>query len=220
MTQRSILFFSAILLIFLAGCRSKDAPELYRPGDIPVWRTAQTPQASTTTATRPQQQTTRVSVETNYGSFVVELFDEDAPISVANFLRYVDEGFYNGLIFHRVIPGFMIQGGGFDPEMNLKPPHENIMNEAGNRIRNNRGTLAMARTQDVNSANSQFYINIVDNPFLNGDGMQDGYAVFGRILTGMEVVDRIAQVETGQEGSHSDVPLEPVIILNIERPGR
>lgn len=219
MTQKIILFFSAISVIFLAGCRSKDLPELYKPGDIPVWRTAQTTTSATST-TRPQQQTTQVSVETTHGSFVVELFDRDAPISVANFLRYVDEGFYNGLIFHRVIPGFMVQGGGFDAEMNLKPPHENIMNEAGNRIRNNRGTLAMARTEDVNSANSQFYINLVDNRFLNGDGVRDGYAVFGRVLTGMDVVDQIAQVETETTGGHSDVPQEPVIILNIERPRR
>lgn len=216
MTQRTFLFFSVALLVFLAGCRSKEHPELYRPGDITVWRTAEAP-ATTATATTPQQQTTRVSVETNYGSFVVELFDRDSPVTVANFLRYVDEGFYNGLIFHRVIPGFMIQGGGFDVEMNLKPPHENIINEAGNRIHNNRGTLAMARTQDVNSANSQFYINLVDNSFLNGDGIRDGYAVFGRVLTGMEVVDQIAQVDTGTTGGHSDVPNEPIIILNIER---
>lgn len=213
MISRTLFGLTAAALILFTGCRSKEPLELYRPGDVPVWRTATT----TPTAAVDREQRTMVAIETSMGPIVVELYDRVAPESVRNFLRYVDEGFFDGLIFHRVIPGFMIQGGGFDAEMVMRPTHSSIVNEAGNGIRNRRGTLAMARTQDLHSANSQFFINLVDNEFLNGDGETGGYAVFGRVYSGMEVVDQIAQVETTSTGGHSDVPVDPVLILGARR---
>lgn len=158
-----------------------------------------------------------LSFKTSLGSFTVELHAEDAPVSVENFLRYADEGFFDGLVFHRVIPGFMIQGGGMTPDMKQKKNHPPIKNEAGNGLKNQRGTLAMARTDDINSATSQFFINLKDNAFLDHRSGNFGYAVFGRVTEGMDVVDKIAAVKTGQHGHHGDVPVEPVIIESVTR---
>lgn len=159
-----------------------------------------------------------VKIQTNKGEIVIELNAQDAPVSVKNFLTYVREGFYAQTIFHRVIPNFMIQGGGFTTDMAQKKTRAEIKNEADNGLENLRGTLAMARTQVVDSATSQFFINLVDNAFLNHQGKTPnayGYAVFGRVTEGMEVVDEIAKIKTGNHGYHQDVPEEPVIIETV-----
>jgi cyclophilin family peptidyl-prolyl cis-trans isomerase len=153
------------------------------------------------------------------GSVKIELFKEKAPISVRNFLSYVNEGFYDGLIFHRVISSFMVQGGGFDQNMIQKKTKFAIKNEAANGLSNKCYTLAMARTNVVDSATSQFFINVVDNAFLDNRGKspdQFGYAVFGQVIEGMDVVDAIKGVKTGNKGGHSDVPVEPVIINSMK----
>ena len=162
-----------------------------------------------------------VVIKTSKGDITVELFEKEAPITVKNFLRYVEDGFYAGTIFHRVIPGFMIQGGGFDADMNQKDTHAPIKNEAENRLENKRGTLAMARTQVVDSATSQFFINLTDNAFLNHTRPNPqgfGYCVFGRVIDGMDVVDQIAAVRTGRKGPHENVPVEPVEITEAVGP--
>lgn len=158
-------------------------------------------------------------IETSMGDIVLELDAANAPITVANFIEYANEGFYNETIFHRVIDGFMIQGGGLTADMrdktNKKAP---IKNEAGNGLKNNRGTVAMARTQVVDSATSQFFINVSDNDFLNHTSPTPqgfGYAVFGKVTDGMETVDAIRQVRTGSSGMHQDVPVEAITIMNV-----
>ncbi|MBF0126522.1 MAG: peptidyl-prolyl cis-trans isomerase [Magnetococcales bacterium] len=158
-----------------------------------------------------------VTLTTSHGDIVIELDEEKAPITVKNFLAYVDSGFFEGLIFHRVIPGFMIQGGGMTPDMKEKSNNAPIKNEADNGLLNTRGTLAMARTSVVDSATSQFFINLADNAFLNHGKRDFGYAVFGRVTAGMEVVDKIAGVKTGNNKGHADVPVEPVTILTARR---
>lgn len=163
-------------------------------------------------------QSDNVLIETNKGNITIELNRDKAPISVENFLNYVRDGFYEQTIFHRVIPNFMIQGGGFSADMKQKTPATQIKNEADNGLKNARGTLAMARTQVVDSATSQFFINLVDNDFLDHQGKTPngyGYAVFGRVTAGMEIVDSIAKVATRNQGSHQDVPKEPVIIVKM-----
>jgi len=151
--------------------------------------------------------------ETTLGSFEVELFDKEAPISAQNFQEYVDDGFFDGLIFHRVIPGFMIQGGGFEPGMKQKKVKAPIKNEAANGLKNKRGTLAMARTNVVDSATAQFFVNLVDNEFLDHTGPSNyGYAVFGKVTSGMEVVDQIAKVATTNRAGHQNVPAADVVI--------
>jgi cyclophilin family peptidyl-prolyl cis-trans isomerase len=155
--------------------------------------------------------------KTSKGTFTVQLFDKQAPISVENFLKYADEGFFAGTIFHRVIAGFMIQGGGLTADLQNKRGHAPIKNEATNGLKNKRGTLAMARTNDVNSATSQFFINLVDNDFLDNKPGNYGYAVFGRVDSGMDVVDAIAGVKTGSKGMHQDVPVEMVTIESVSR---
>ncbi|GAB6057870.1 peptidylprolyl isomerase A [Desulfonatronum parangueonense] len=164
-----------------------------------------------------QEKTMNVVMTTSHGDITIELNQEKAPITVENFLRYVDEGFFEDTIFHRVIPGFMIQGGGMNEEMFQKPGHPAIKNEADNGLKNLRGTLAMARTADINSATSQFFINLKDNAFLDHGGRDFGYAVFGKVVDGMDVVDAIAQVPTGTKRMHQDVPLEPVKIIKVVR---
>jgi cyclophilin family peptidyl-prolyl cis-trans isomerase len=154
---------------------------------------------------------------TSKGDFTVELFSDDAPISAENFLAYVDSEFFDGTIFHRVIPGFMIQGGGFTEDMKQKSGRDPIKNEAKNGRKNLRGTLSMARTNDVNSATSQFFINLKDNDFLDNKAGSFGYAVFGQVTSGMDVVDAIAKVKTGRRGHHDDVPVEAVIITKVSR---
>lgn len=160
----------------------------------------------------------RVELDTSMGKIVVQLAPERAPITVKNFLTYVNEGHYNGTIFHRVISGFMIQGGGFTPAMQEKPTHEPIPLEARGGLRNDRYTIAMARTSYPHSATSQFYINVADNDFLNADQAQDGqgYAVFGQVVSGTDVVDKIAAVKTGMKAGMNDVPLEPVVIKSAK----
>lgn len=159
----------------------------------------------------------RVLLSTNLGEVEVELNAEKAPVSVENFLAYVDQGFYNGVQFHRVIPGFMVQTGGFDADLQQKSTAAPIKNEADNGLHNVRGTLAMARTSDINSATSQFFINLADNAFLDHGGRDFGYAVFGKVVRGMDVVDRIARVRTGNRGMHQNVPVEPVLIESAKR---
>jgi peptidyl-prolyl cis-trans isomerase B (cyclophilin B) len=160
-------------------------------------------------------QNPQVMLETSMGSIRVELFKDKAPITVRNFLSYVKEGHYDGLIFHRVIKDFMVQGGGMNENLEVKKPKFAIKNEATNGLLNKRGTLAMARTSVVDSATCQFFINTVDNAFLDHQGKhQDrfGYCVFGKVLDGLDVVDQIRIVKTGNKNGHSDVPLEPVFI--------
>ena len=158
-------------------------------------------------------------MRTNHGSFSIELEKEKAPITCTNFETYVQSGFYDGTIFHRVIPGFMIQGGGFTKAMKQKPARTEIKNEADNGLKNTIGTLAMARTPDPNSASSQFFINVNDNDFLNYTApTQDGwgYCVFGRVSHGMDVIMAISRAATGPDGAHQDVPIEPVMIESVE----
>ena len=157
-------------------------------------------------------------IDTVMGSITLELDDEKAPATVANFVAYATSGFYNETIFHRVIDGFMIQGGGFTRDMNQKPAGKAIRNEAMNGLKNRRGTIAMARTMVVDSATSQFFINLVDNEFLDFTAPTPqgfGYAVFGKVVDGMDIVDRIAKVKTGFAGPHQNVPEEPVVIRKI-----
>ncbi|PLX39941.1 MAG: hypothetical protein C0608_10390 [Deltaproteobacteria bacterium] len=162
----------------------------------------------------------KVLLETTLGNIVLELDAEKAPISVKNFLGYVDSGHYDGLVFHRVIGNFMVQGGGFTPDMVPKKGGAPIKNEAGNGLKNLRGTIAMARTNVVDSATSQFFINVVDNAFLDHKDESQrgfGYAVFGKVVEGMETVDKIRAVKTGMVNRFKDVPLEPVVIKKASR---
>jgi peptidyl-prolyl cis-trans isomerase A (cyclophilin A) len=156
-----------------------------------------------------------ITIKTNHGDISVELFEEKAPISCENFRQYVTDGHFDGTIFHRVIPNFMVQGGGMDENLSSKPTRDPIKNEADNGELNARGTLAMARTGVVDSATSQFFINLQDNEFLNNSSRDFGYAVFGRVADGMDVVDAIAAVPTGNHGGHQDVPVEAVSILEV-----
>lgn len=159
-----------------------------------------------------------VVMETSKGTMKIELYPDKAPETVANFLRYVDDGFYDGTIFHRVIPRFMIQGGGMLPDMTEKPTRDPIKNESANGLSNNRGTLAMARTGDPHSATSQFFINHITNVALNrGERDEWGYAVFGKVTEGLDVLDAIAQVPTGNKAGHRNVPNEPVVIKSVRR---
>jgi cyclophilin family peptidyl-prolyl cis-trans isomerase len=160
-----------------------------------------------------------VLMATSQGEVKIELFEKEAPETVKNFLAYVNEGFYDGTIFHRVIPGFMIQGGGFTQAMQQKPTKPAIKNEAANGLTNDTGTLTMARTNMVDSATSQFFINVNDNDFLNhkDTSMQGfGYCVFGRVIEGVDVVSAIERVQTGRKGLHADVPQEPIIIQSMK----
>ena len=161
---------------------------------------------------------TKVKMKTTMGDMILELDADAAPVSVKNFIEYVENGTYKGTIFHRVIKGFMIQGGGMDKDMKSKPNNDPIINEAANGLKNDCGTLAMARTSDPDSATNQFFINHKDNDFLNFRGPtpdQIGYAVFGKVTEGMDVVDAIAEVKTTRNGYHDDVPAEPVEILSV-----
>lgn len=159
-----------------------------------------------------------VIIRTTFGEITLELDNEKAPKTVENFLQYARDGFYDGTIFHRVIDNFMIQGGGFDTDMQQKECHDPIENEADNGLKNDFGTIAMARTMDPHSATAQFFINVKDNDFLNhtGKNMQGwGYTVFGKVTAGAEVLDKIRVVPTGSHGGHQDVPTDPVIIESI-----
>lgn len=156
-----------------------------------------------------------IKISTSKGDITVELFDEDAPVTCENFRQYVSDGFYDGTVFHRVIPNFMIQGGGMTGDLEQKATRDPIKNEAENGRKNERGTLAMARTQVVDSATAQFFINLRDNDFLNNGPRDFGYAVFGKVTDGMDVVDAIAAVPTGNRGMHQDVPVDDVVIETI-----
>ncbi|MGB7290661.1 MAG: peptidylprolyl isomerase [Thermodesulfobacteriota bacterium] len=157
-----------------------------------------------------------VLMSTSMGDIKIELYPAKAPVTVENFLGYVRDGFYDGTIFHRVIPGFMIQGGGFTPDMNQKPTKESIKNEADNGLKNDKGTIAMARTNVVDSATSQFFINEASNDFLNHGSRDFGYAVFGKVVEGMDVVDKIAVAKTGSVGMFQDVPKESIVIESVK----
>jgi peptidyl-prolyl cis-trans isomerase A (cyclophilin A) len=158
-----------------------------------------------------------VKIETSHGPFTVELFPEQAPTTVENFLRYVDEGFFDGTIFHRIVPGFVIQGGGLTADFRSKRTREPIRNEATNGLKNTRGTLSMARTDDINSATSQFFVNLKDNDFLDHSPGSFGYAVFGRVSEGMDVIDKIAKLARGRRQGYQDAPLEDVVISSARR---
>jgi peptidyl-prolyl cis-trans isomerase A (cyclophilin A) len=160
-----------------------------------------------------------IKFETSHGSFTVELFPKEAPVSAENFEKYVADQFYDGTIFHRVIPGFMIQGGGLTADFANKETRAPIKNEAKNGLKNQRGTLAMARTSDVNSATGQFFVNLTDNEFLNNGPRDYGYAVFGRVTEGMDIVDKIAAVKTGRKKGYQDAPLEDVVIVSARKSG-
>jgi peptidyl-prolyl cis-trans isomerase B (cyclophilin B) len=160
-----------------------------------------------------------IKMETNHGTITIELDADKAPNTVANFKKYIDDDFFNNTVFHRVIPNFMIQGGGFNPGMIQKQTLDPIENEADNGLGNDRGTIAMARTNDPHSATAQFFINLKDNAFLNHSSKNPqgwGYCVFGKVTDGMDVVDKIATVATGNSGGHADVPVDDVVIIKVE----
>jgi cyclophilin family peptidyl-prolyl cis-trans isomerase len=191
------LLWVLIPLLFLSGCKEEEVAKRMTNTINPV-----------------------IKMTTTEGDILIELLEKEAPITVENFLSYVDDGYFDGTIFHRVIDGFMLQGGGFTPDMEQKETKAPIKNEANNGLKNDRGTLSMARTMIVDSATSQFFLNVVDNDFLNykGDNPQTyGYAVFARIIEGMDVADKIKGVKTGSVGGHQDVPVEPVVIVSVTR---
>jgi len=201
-TLPHLAVFLLSLTLGMAGCGASE------PGK----------QTVSTTPAAGQPANPRVLIETSKGNITVEVFPGQAPQSAGNFLNYVKTGFYDGLVFHRVIPGLMIQGGGMTPDMEEKPKNAPIQNEADNGLKNLRGTLAMARTGEPHSASSQFFINVADNAFLNHRGKSFegwGYAVFGQVVDGMNVVDAIAAVPRGNHGPYSDVPVEPVVMLHV-----
>jgi cyclophilin family peptidyl-prolyl cis-trans isomerase len=158
-----------------------------------------------------------IQFKTSHGDFTIELFEKDAPLTVANFLQYVDEEFFDGTIFHRIVPGFVIQGGGLTPDFAQKKTRDPIRNEADNGQLNLRGTLSMARTNAPHSATSQFFVNLTDNDFLDYRPGNHGYAVFGRVTAGMETIDQIAALATGRRQGYTDAPLEDVVILSARR---
>jgi len=158
-----------------------------------------------------------IRFETSLGPITIDLFDKDAPLSTQNFLDYVDSGHFDGTVFHRVIPGFVVQGGGMTEDMKQKSTRAPIRNEADNGVKNRRGTLSMARTNDPHSATSQFFINLVDNTNLDPGRGGAGYAVFGCVTDGMSVVDAMAKVKTGRRGMHDDVPVEPIKVISARR---
>ena len=204
MTRLSLFpaLFLGALMLGISGCNASE------PGT----------QTVNTAPAAGQQANPRVLIETSKGNITVEVFPAQAPQSAANFLDHVQRGFYDGTVFHRVIPGFMIQGGGMTPDMAEKPKGVPIQNEADNGLKNLRGTLAMARTGDPHSATSQFFINVADNAFLNHRGKSVegwGYAVFGQVVDGMDVVDAIVAVPRGNRGPHGDVPLEPIVMQRV-----
>ncbi|EPH30776.1 peptidyl-prolyl cis-trans isomerase [Acinetobacter gyllenbergii] len=159
---------------------------------------------------------TMVDMKTSMGNIEIELFDDKAPVSAKNFESYVKSNFYTGTIFHRVISGFMVQGGGLDANMIEKATKAPIVNESSNGLKNTRGTLAMARTSNPNSASSQFFINVADNNFLNKSAMDAGYAVFGKVTKGMDIVDKIVNVPTANYGMHQNVPKQPIKIISVQ----
>ncbi len=202
--QYLIAFVS--LFIFLGGCNAEEAKKVEEK---------KSPKTETNTGAK-MSANPMIKMETSLGTIMIELNAEKAPNSAANFVSYVEDGFYDGLIFHRVIPNFMVQGGGMNPDMSEKENKASIKNEANNGLKNEKGTLAMARTNDPHSATSQFFINLKDNGFLDHTSESPagwGYAVFGKVTDGMDVVEAIEKVKTGNNGPHGDVPLEAVTII-------
>jgi len=155
-----------------------------------------------------------IKFETSHGNFTVELFPKEAPVSAENFQKYVDDQFFDGTIFHRIVPGFVIQGGGLTADFSSKKTRDPIANEAKNGLKNKRGTLSMARTSDINSATSQFFVNLSNNDFLDHGPRDYGYAVFGQVTEGMDVIDKIARVNTGRRKGYQDAPMEDVVIVS------
>jgi cyclophilin family peptidyl-prolyl cis-trans isomerase len=203
-----------VALSVLAGCtqnQTKTSPSASKPTETKTTFGTVKMDGESKPPSNPNNPV--VLIETSMGPIKIELFEDKAPITVKNMLGYVDEKFYDGTIFHRTIPHFMIQGGGFEPGLKEKPTKETIKNESGNGVRNDRGTIAMARRQDLDSATCQFYINVKDNPDLD----KGSYCAFGQVLEGMAVVDKIKSVRTGSKGGHHDVPLEDVVIKSIRR---
>ena len=175
--------------------------------------------SASTFAANPSAQVTQVEIKTSFGTITLELYPDKAPKTVENFLRYMKEGHFKGTVFHRVIPGFMIQGGGFDKTLKQKPAKQQVENEAANGLKNEIGTIAMARTSDPHSASAQFFINVADNVPLNHTSPTPqgyGYAVFGKVIKGMDVVNKIAAVPTGNRGGHQNVPVEDVMIEDVK----
>ena len=200
--QRCLLLICILGLILTAALSAKPLPR-FDPAPPPAG----------------DERTPRAVLETNHGRIVIELYVEKAPVTVKNFLQYVDDQYYDGTIFHRVIAEFMIQGGGHVPGMGEKKTREPIKNESANGLTNERGTIAVARTANPDSGTAQFFINTKDNSFLDRAKSADrtGYCVFGRVIEGMDVVDRIRRVPTGQQGVHRDVPVQDVIIRSVRR---
>jgi peptidyl-prolyl cis-trans isomerase A (cyclophilin A) len=156
-----------------------------------------------------------IRFETSLGDFTIEFFEKEAPLSVANFKSYIEDGFFDGTVFHRIVPGFVIQGGGFTEDMTQKKTKAPVKNEADNGLKNKRGTLSMARTNDINSATSQFFVNLKDNDFLDNSRGNFGYAVFAKVTEGMDVIDKIAAVATGRKKGFDDVPVEAVTMTSV-----
>jgi len=206
----SILFVLVVLLAF-AGCRGKSHPVLFEPGKEKVW-----PTVETGTLAEQEQSLRKVEIMTSMGRLVFELFEDQSPLTVANFIDYVQSGYYEGTIFHRIESGLVVQGGGFTADMEQKATNDPVPNEAGNGLRNQRGTLGLARTREINSGTSQFYVNLVDNSGFNGNGVTGGYAVFGRVYEGMSIIDAMAMVDTGSAGGMNNVPVEPIVILSAK----
>ena len=232
--KKLLLILPILSVLLLSGCTDNalDTP----PASPPAENVSEAPATKKAPETQPKEvvaektpeketittnNTTMITIETNLGDIEIELDEKAAPITVKNFLAYVDADFYAGTIFHRVIPGFMIQGGGFDTQSNQKPTKAPIKNEATNGLKNDTGTIAMARTSVVDSATSQFFINVKDNNMLNNSTRDFGYAVFGKVTSGMDIVTKIENVTTGQgmlSGNPSrDVPTEMVTINKIYR---
>jgi cyclophilin family peptidyl-prolyl cis-trans isomerase len=206
--QLSIVLFS--FFFFITGCNANEPKTPEKSEKTTENQSTESNKTGEKMSTNPI-----IKLETSKGTVKIELDAEKAPNSTANFVQYVNDGFYDGLIFHRVIPNFMVQGGGMNPDMTEKGNKTPIQNEANNGLKNDRGTIAMARTNDPHSATSQFFINLKDNDFLNHTSESPagwGYAVFGKVIEGLDVIDEIAKVKTGNHGGHGDVPLEPVAI--------
>jgi cyclophilin family peptidyl-prolyl cis-trans isomerase len=213
-TRYSLIIVIAIFGLSVA-CLGDDKPAAPAPPS-PDANNPQT-QQNPVEPNKITQEPKMIKLETTKGDIVIEVNETAAPVTSANFLKYVQDGFYDGTIFHRVIPGFMIQGGGFTPDMTEKPTRAPIVNEAKNGLKNDRGTIAMARLTNPNSATAQFFINHINNSFLNYSGPRNpGYAVFGKVTEGMDVVDEIAKVPTSSKGPYENVPVEPVIIKSAK----